>query len=98
MAARRKPLTIWKRCRHRLEAAALDFLAAVLPLLSRRMLLRLANGLGWTAFHLLRRERQIALTNLGIAFGPEKSPEEKQQIALASFRNFARSFLGLFWI
>jgi Kdo2-lipid IVA lauroyltransferase/acyltransferase len=93
----RKPPSFWKRCRYRLEAVALELLAATIPLLSRKALLRVANGLGWLAFHLLRRERRVALTNLDIAFGPGKSTGEKKRIALSSFQNFARSFLGLFW-
>jgi lauroyl/myristoyl acyltransferase len=61
------------------------------------MLVRLANAAGWLAFHLAARERRIALTNLDIAFGPSKSAEEKQRIALSAFQTFARSSLGLFW-
>lgn len=97
MGSKHKPPSFWKRCRYRLEAAFLELLAAGIPLLSRRLLFRLANGLGWLAFHLLSRERRIALTNLEIAFGQSKSTAEKRPIALASFQNFARSFLGLFW-
>ncbi len=95
--ARRKPPTFWTRCRFRLEAALLGSLAAVLPLLSRRLLLRLANGLGSLAYRVLSRERQIAMANLDIAFGNTKSVAAKQRIARSSFQNFARSFLGLFW-
>ena len=97
MGSKHKPPSFWKRCRYRLEAAFLELLAAGIPLLTRRMLFRLANGLGWLAFHVLNSERRIALTNLEIAFGQSKSTTEKQRIALASFQNFARSFLGLFW-
>ena len=93
----RKPPSFWKRCRYRLEAVASELLAATIPLLSRQAMLRVADGLGWLAFHLLRRERRVALTNLGIAFGGSKSTGEKKRIALSSFQNFARSFLGLFW-
>ncbi len=61
------------------------------------MLVRLANVAGWLAFHLIARERRIALTNLDIAFGQTKSATEKRRIACSAFQNFARSFLGLFW-
>ena len=93
----RKPPSFWKRCRYRLEAAALESLAAVLPLLSRQALLRVANTLGRLAYLTLHKERRVALTNLDIAFGLSKTSEEKKRIALSSFQNFARSFLGLFW-
>jgi len=79
------------------EALILELLAATVPLLSRTMLVRIANTLGWMAFHLAVSERRIALTNLDIAFGSTKSPEEKRRIARSAFQNFARSFLGLFW-
>jgi KDO2-lipid IV(A) lauroyltransferase len=80
-----------------MEGSLLELLAAAVPLLSRRMLLRVARGAGWLAFHLVARERRIALTNLDIAFGQSKSPAEKRRIACSAFQNFARSFLGLFW-
>lgn len=93
----RKPPSPWKRFRYRLEAAFLELLAVLIPLLSRKMLVRIANVLGWVAFHLLGRERDIALMNLDLAFGSTKSAEEKRRIARSSFQTFARTFLGLFW-
>ena len=80
-----------------MEGFLLEFLAAAAPLLPRRMLVRLANAAGWLAFHLIARERRIALTNLDIAFGSTKSAEEKRRIACSAFQTFARSLLGLFW-
>lgn len=97
MSLKRKPPSFWKHCRHRLEAAVLESLAVVLPLLSRKALVRLANALGWLAYRVLAKERRVALTNLDIAFGEGKSAQEKKRIACASFQNFARTFLGLFW-
>ena len=97
MSTRRQPLSSWKRVRYRLEWVLLESLAAVVPLLSRTMLVRLANAAGWLAFRWLARERRIALTNLDIAFGQTKSAEEKRRIACSAFQTFARSFLGLFW-
>jgi lauroyl/myristoyl acyltransferase len=94
---RQKTPSLWKRVRYRLEALILELLAATVPVLSRRMLVRIANGLGWIAFHLAVSARRIALTNLDIAFGSTKSPGEKRRIANSAFQNFARSFLGLFW-
>jgi len=61
------------------------------------MIVRFANGAGWLAFHLMARERRIALANLDLAFGSSKSAEEKQRIACSAFQTFARSLLGLFW-
>jgi lauroyl/myristoyl acyltransferase len=94
---RPKTPSLWKRFRYRLEALVLEVLAATVPLLSRKMLVRVANAIGWIAFHVAVNERRIALTNLDIAFGSTKSMEEKRRIARSAFQNFARSFLGLFW-
>jgi lauroyl/myristoyl acyltransferase len=93
----RKPLSQWKHFRHRLEGLLLELLAAAIPLLPRKTMVRLANGAGWLAFHLLARERRIALTNLDIAFGQSASAGQKRRFARLSFQTFARSFLGLFW-
>ncbi len=97
MSNRQKTPSLWKRFRYRLEALILELLAATVPLLSRKMRVRVANAIGWIAFHVAVGERRIALTNLDIAFGSTKSPEEKRRIARSAFQNFARSFLGLFW-
>jgi Kdo2-lipid IVA lauroyltransferase/acyltransferase len=94
---RQKTPSPWKRFRYRLEALILELLATTVPLLSRKMLVRVANAAGWIAFHVATRERRIAFTNLDIAFGSTKSLEEKRRIACSSFQNFVRSFLGLFW-
>jgi Kdo2-lipid IVA lauroyltransferase/acyltransferase len=93
-----KPLSRWKRFRYHLEAAFLELLAALLPLLSRRLFVRVADAAGGAAFHLMARDRRIALTNLDLAFGQSKSVEEKRHIARSAFQTFARNFLGLFWM
>jgi Kdo2-lipid IVA lauroyltransferase/acyltransferase len=92
-----KSLSRWKRFRYHLEAAFLELLAALLPLLPRKMFVRVANAAGGAAFHLMARDRRIALTNLDVAFGQSKSAEEKRHIARSAFQTFARNFLGLFW-
>jgi KDO2-lipid IV(A) lauroyltransferase len=97
MSNRRKTPSPWKRFRYRLEALILELLAASVPLLSRKMLVRIANAAGWISFHVAARDRRIALTNLDIAFGSTKSQEKKRRITCSAFQTFARSFLGLFW-
>ncbi|HUI06652.1 MAG TPA: lipopolysaccharide kinase InaA family protein [Verrucomicrobiae bacterium] len=89
--------SLWKRFRYRLEGGLLELLAATVPLLPRKTLVRLANAAGRLAFHVLGRERRTALTNLDIAFGQSKSAEEKRAIACTAFQTVARSLLGLFW-
>ena len=97
MSIRRKLPSRWKRFRYRLEGLFLELLAILIPLLNRKILVKLANAAGWLAFHLMARERRIALTNLDIAFGQGKSLKEKRRITCSAFQAFARSLLGLFW-
>jgi KDO2-lipid IV(A) lauroyltransferase len=98
VSAGQKPLSRWKRFRYHLEAAFLELLAALLPRLSRKLFVRVADAAGGIAFYLMARERRIALSNLDIAFGQGKSLEEKRHIARSAFQTFARNFLGLFWM
>ena len=52
--------------------------------------MRLAEKLGALLFHLLKERREIALSNLRVAFGSEKSEEEIQKIARASMQNLVK--------
>lgn len=67
------------------KAVSLAF--AVLP---RRICLGLGTGLGRLAYRLDRRHREIALGNLAIAFGDERTPAERAAIARASLAGFGR--------
>jgi len=86
-----------KPIQHAIGGALLRLAAALVPLLSRQALARIAGAAGWLAFHVARRDRRVALTNLDIAFGPSKTPREKRRIARSAFQTSARSALGLFW-
>ena len=49
--------------------------------------------LGTIAFYLLRRPRRIALKNLHLALGKEKSAEEIKRICLDSFKNIGKDMM-----
>lgn len=69
----------------------------ILPFFSRRGIVRLSCGLanwGWT---LARRERNIALANLDLAYGGRLSYRRKQAIVRRSFQTFILMVLDLFW-
>ena len=91
-------MTSWKKFRHRLETMGCRLLAWGIPKLSKQRCVRLANFIGEMAFRLDSRSRAIALANLECVFGDDYSAEERRQIAAASFRNFARTMLELFWV
>ncbi|HST30237.1 MAG TPA: lysophospholipid acyltransferase family protein [Chthoniobacterales bacterium] len=89
--------SIWKRFRHRLEWVGLVLAAKFVPMLSREACFRLALGVGTLMSMLDRHGRQVALSNLKVAFGDRFSPEQRKIIARESFQHFARTMLDLLW-
>ena len=87
----------WKRFRYRLEYLGVLLVASAVPLLSRRGCARVARWLGSAHWRLDARGRAVALANLEAAFGDRYSPAERVRIGRASFQNFARALLDLFW-
>lgn len=65
-------------------------------LLPEGMALLLGRILGRTAFLLAREQREVALQNLQIAFGHEKSEDERKAIALKSFQNLGMMAIEFF--
>ncbi|HEY3661567.1 MAG TPA: lysophospholipid acyltransferase family protein [Chthoniobacterales bacterium] len=90
-------MSSWKNFRHRLERRGLEFLAWGVPRLSRRACVALSLALGEVAFVLDRRGRTVAEANLACALGERCTPAERRKIARASYRNFARTMVDLFW-
>ena len=90
-------MSAWKNFRHRLEAWGCAFLARWLPRLSRTTCGRLANALGALAFLVDRRGRAVALGNIACAFGAQFSDAQRSAMARASYQNFVRTMLDLFW-
>ncbi|MDG2122703.1 MAG: lysophospholipid acyltransferase family protein [Verrucomicrobiales bacterium] len=86
----------WKNIRHSLEHAAAVAMSRMVPHLSRPALLTSANLLGQLAFRIDRRGRATALENLHLIF-PDWPAGKHAEIALASYRNLARTVLDLFW-
>ena len=90
-------MSLWKQFRFRLEAAGCRFIAWWIPRLSRDFCVRLANGLGEIGFLLDHRGRAVALANVECALGPDITPERRREIVRASYRNFVRTMIDLFW-
>lgn len=87
----------WGFFRHRLEELGCRFLAWTIPKLSRKSCVSLARAVGALAYCLERRGRRVALANLECAFGDRFSEKQRRVIARASYQNFARTMLDLFW-
>lgn len=69
--------------------------ALLIRLLPRPAVLALGRSLGRAAYRLDRKHRRIALDNLTVAFGDEKTPAERETIARASFANAGRTTLDV---
>ncbi len=87
----------WKNIRYRLERGGLELLAWLIPRLPRRVCIWLSAMCGEIAFACDGQGRAVAEENLECAFGERYSPRQRRQIARASYRNFARTMLDLFW-
>jgi lauroyl/myristoyl acyltransferase len=90
-------VTGFKRLRFRLEYGALEAVAWLIPRMPYDAIEQLAHELGALAYHVDTRGRTNSLENLKAAFGDEYSPEEREGIAKASYRNFTRTMLSLLW-
>ena len=86
-----------KKIRHIFEVALCRLLAWWIPHLTRQSCIHFANGLGTVAFMLDRRGREVALANVECALGPSLTDEQRRGIVHASYRNFARTMVDLFW-
>jgi KDO2-lipid IV(A) lauroyltransferase len=76
--------------RDRLELLIFRATVGAFALLPRRLALRVGALLGDLFYLFDRRDRAIALVNLGIAF-PEKTPAERRAILRESVRNLGRT-------
>ena len=87
----------WKQFRYRLEWLGLYLATKLIPLLSRKACFHLANFLGALMSIFDRHGREVALSNLEVAFGDSLSISDRKRIARESFQHFARTMLDLFW-
>jgi lauroyl/myristoyl acyltransferase len=86
-----------QRLRFRLEFGGLWIASRVIPWIPLPLLRLLARLAGRLLFAFDRRGHAIAMENLRLVFGSEKSEAELRQIARASAAHFARTMLELFW-
>lgn len=70
-------------------------LKGCIRLLPRRICLALGRVLGHAVYSLDKKHREIALKNLGIAFGEEKAQAEKKRIARTSFKHFGEAIFEI---
>jgi KDO2-lipid IV(A) lauroyltransferase len=92
-----KPPRRGQQVRFRIEARLVEWAWRLIPFFPRRMVVALANGLGWLASCLDRRDRKIALANLDLAFGPTLSRKKKAEIVRQVFQTFTLTLFDYFW-
>ena len=88
---------LWKQVRYRLEFVGCWLLAVTIPRLPRRTSLSLAWSLGTLYYRFDRKTRRVALENLRLTLGESLDAEARERVARASFLNFARTMIDLFW-
>jgi lauroyl/myristoyl acyltransferase len=81
-----------------MEWLAVKTAGSLVPLLPRKMCVRLGEYIGRTAFAVDKRNRRVALSNLETAFGDRFSPMQREEIARESYVQFARTVIDLFWL
>ena len=80
---------------HRVVYVLFLGLKACVRLLPRGVCLALGRMLGRTVYSADKKHRGIALKNLEIAFGEEKSATEKRRIARSSFEHFGQALFEI---
>ncbi|MCX6136771.1 MAG: lysophospholipid acyltransferase family protein [Ignavibacteriales bacterium] len=79
-----------------LEYLFLRALASIVLLCPWSWIYHIGNVIGAFTFSVLRVRRTLTMENLRWAF-PEKSEEEREQIALESYQNLFVAFLEVYW-
>ena len=86
-----------RRLRSRIELWGFKLAGRLIPLMSRRAVVRLARIGGALAYVFARRDRRIALANIALAFGSALSVAERRRLVRRSFSTFALTGLDYFW-
>lgn len=89
--SRKRQVRFW------IEAQLVEGAARIIPRFPRRMLVGLANGLGWIGSRVDRRDRRVALANLDLAFGDTLTKKKKREIVTQVFQVFTLTALDYFW-
>ena len=81
-----RPVSLWKRFRRGLRVRALLLALPLLARLPHRLAVALGGFVGTLAYHVVSKERRLALEHLALAF-PEQTPAWRRQIARDCFAN-----------
>jgi hypothetical protein len=84
------------RLRYSLTGTMLRAVAAVIPLLPRRVVMGIGSVMG-TAYSLMAGDCRVGEANLDIVFGASKPPADKWRVLMSACRNLALNLVGLLW-
>lgn len=82
--------------KYKLEYWIVIIAKGILLCLPEKIRFKFAEFLAWVAYKVIKSRRITALLNLDLAF-PEKSKEEKERIALESYKTMFKAFLTSLW-
>src|SRR3989338_5290422 len=78
--------------------SGLAFCSLIIKFIPGRLLYNFAGYLAILGYHIARKQRNVALESMSIAFGREKTPEENEQIARDSFTFMAKAGAELLFL
>ena len=81
---------------YRIQYWIIMFFRFIILLFPENARFKFAEFLGWLGYHVVKKRREIALANLKLAF-TEKTQEERERIALESFKIMLKAFLCTLW-
>lgn len=90
-------MTFFRFVRYAIEAGALLIGFLTIPLLPRRLVVAVSNGLGSLAYLLAKRDRTTAEANVKLVYGDELNERQVRAMVRESFSCFALVLLDLFW-
>ena len=90
--------TVGKRIGYFLGWVALNACSFVIKVVPQRWLYGFANRVSYLGYKLNRKQREVALESLHIAFGAEKPRQELEQIARDCFTFMAKASLELMYL
>jgi KDO2-lipid IV(A) lauroyltransferase len=85
-----------KDLKYKFEFALMMGFVKILLLFPEKSRFKFAESLAKLGYKLIKKRKEIALANLKLAF-PEKSQEERERIALESYKIMAKAFLSSIW-
>ena len=87
---------IFKDIRYAVERNLLKMIGFIFRIMPRETRLAFGKQIGRLYYILVSKRRDMALRNLELAFGKEKSPTERKSLAIMSFESLAMNVVEFF--